>query len=116
MKTRIDSDRQRRQNMNWDKAGNNLDEFKSRVQERWQQLSDRQISTISGRRDELSRELQQTYGLSENEAETQIQDFESGETTVAGASSGRGSTERTREFGTGNDQGGGPHSDKHGLH
>ncbi len=115
MKTRIDSNQQR-QNMNADKAGNNLKEFKARVQRRWQQLGDEQIEQIAGRRESLARELERTYGLSRADAEAEIDDFESGGMTIAGSGSGRGPTERTREFGTGNDQGGSRHRDRHRLH
>lgn len=110
MKPRVDSEEQRRQNMNWDKACNNLDTFKSRVQKRWKQLGDEQLERISGRREKLAEELERTYGLSEADAEAEINDFESGR-----ESSGRGPTERTREVGTGNDQGG-PDTDRHNVH
>lgn len=113
MKTRIDSERQRRQDMNWDKAGNNLEAFKARVQKRWQQLGDQQLERIAGRREKLSRELERTYGLSQADAEAEIQDFENGGNTIAGRASGRGPTERTRESGTGNDQGGTRNSQRH---
>lgn len=116
MKTRVDSQGQRRQNMNWDEADNNLDDFRERVQQRWQHLADEQIEQIAGRREKLSSELQRTYRLTEEEAEDEIQQFETGIPGATAAASGRGPTERTREFGTGNDQGGGPRSDKHRLH
>jgi len=116
MKSQIDSGRQRRQNMNWDEAGSNWEAFKKRVQERWQWLSEDQVGTIAGRRERLSQELQRTYGLSPGEAEAEIEDFESGGETVAGASSGRGPTEQAREFGSGNETGATPHDDKHHLH
>ncbi|HEX7030241.1 MAG TPA: hypothetical protein VF254_06570 [Gammaproteobacteria bacterium] len=115
MKTRIDSETQRRQNMNLDKAGNNLETFKARVQKRWKQLGDTQLERISGRRDRLAEELERTYGLSRTDAEAEIDEFENGD-----ESSGRGPTERAREFGTGNDQGGAPRQDgnngRHNVH
>lgn len=116
MKPRIDSGKQRRQNMNWDSVGNNLDEFKQRVQEHWQSLSDEQVEAVAGRRELLARELQRAYGLTPTEAEAEIRDFESGDPTVMGIGSGRGPTERAREFGSGNEQGGTPRNDKHHLH
>lgn len=115
MKTRIDSEPRHRQEANRDRAGNNLQEFRRRVQGRWRQLSDEQLEHISGRREELSRELERTYGLSHADAETEIDDFEAGGETPAGAGSARGPTERLREFGSGNDQGG-ARGDKHRLH
>lgn len=103
MKTRIDSDYQRDQNMNWDEAGNNWERFKGKVQARWQQLSDVQVESIQGRREKLLEELQQTYGLDSESAEQQVREFETGDSTVIGASAGRGTTERSREYGSGNE-------------
>lgn len=116
MKPRIDSGEQRRQRMNWNKAGNNLEEFKQRVQEHWKSLSDEQVDAVAGRRELLAQELQRAYGLTPTEAEAEIRDFESGDPSITGFGSGRGPTERSREFGSGNAQGGGPRNDKHQLH
>lgn len=116
MKPQIDAETQRRQNMNWNDVGNDLESFKAHVQERWQSLSDEQVERIEGRREKLLHELQRTYQMSPGEAETEVQDFEAGQHSATGIASGRGPTERTREFGTGNDQGGAPRNDKHQLH
>lgn len=105
MKERIDSGKQQQQGMNWDEVSNNLEEFKTRVHDRWNELSNNQIDSIEGRRENLSREIQRAYGVTSDEAETQIRAFESGTTGFAGAGSGRGSTERSREYGSGNQQG-----------
>lgn len=102
MKDRIDSGEQQDENMNWDAAGNNWETYKQRIRERWKQLSDEQVSGISGRREELRRELQRSYGLDEKEAERQIREFETGDDSIIGASAGRGATERMREYGSGN--------------
>lgn len=102
MKTKIDSEYQKDQNMNWDEAGNNWERFKGKVQARWQQLSDEQVEAIEGRREKLLDELQHTYGLDPESAEQQVREFETGESTVIGAGAGRGTTERTREYGSGN--------------
>lgn len=101
MKSRIDSNVERRQNMNWDEAGNNWETFKGKIQARWNQLSDEQVENIAGRREKLSEELQRMYGLDADSAEAQIREFEGGGDSVAGAS-GRGPTERMREYGSGN--------------
>ena len=110
MKTRIDSDTPRRQNMNWDEAGNHWETFKGKVQARWNQLSDAQVERIAGHREKLAEELQRMYGLDAGTAEQQIREFESGGETVAGASAGRGPTERMREYGSGNETGDHPAS------
>jgi uncharacterized protein YjbJ (UPF0337 family) len=116
MKTRIDSGMQRRQNMNWDEAGNNLEHFKSLVQERWNSLSEQEVEEIAGHREKLLEVLQRTYSLTPDEAEAEIRRFETGDPSVAGTSSGRGPTERMREFGAGNETGDLPRADKHQLH
>src|SRR5690606_41998114 len=100
MKNRIDSNEQRRQNMNWDEAGNNWETFKGKIQARWNQLSDEQVQGIAGRREKLLEELQRMYGLDAEAAEAQAREFEEGRRSVAGAS-GRGPTERKRQDGTG---------------
>lgn len=115
MKPQTDSSRERRQNMNWDKACNNWEAFRQDVKAHWQWLSDKQLDRIRGRRERLLDELQRTYALSPNEAETEIQDFETGSSDSLIADSGRGPTERVRELGTGNNQGGRPRSDRHEL-
>ncbi|HLU61765.1 MAG TPA: hypothetical protein VKZ99_05380 [Gammaproteobacteria bacterium] len=104
MKNRIDSNEQRRQNMNWDEAGNNWETFKGKIQARWNQLSDEQVQGIAGRREKLLEELQRMYGLDAEAAEAQVREFEEGGRSVAGAS-GRGPTERMREYGSGNETG-----------
>lgn len=116
MKARIDSGNRKRQGKNLDKAGNNLEAFNARVRRRWRQLGDEQLEHVAGRREALSRELQRTYGLSPRDAETEIDDFEAGGLADAARDSGRGPTERSREFGAGNDQGGTTHHDRHRLH
>lgn len=75
MKNRIDSNEQRRQNMNWDEAGNNWETFKGKIQARWNQLSDEQVQGIAGRREKLLEELQRMYGLDAEAAEAQVREF-----------------------------------------
>lgn len=116
MKTRIDSGWQERQNMNWDEAGNNWQDFQDLVRRRWRQLSDEQIEGIAGRREKLLNELQRTYGLSEREAEEEIKEFETGGMGATAVGSARGPTERMREASGGNEPGGAPRNDRHRLH
>lgn len=105
MKREIDANQERRENMNWDKAGNNWNEFRQLVEERWRALSPRQVSRIEGRRDKLVEALQQTYGLSEHQADVEVKRFEAGAVGKTLTSSGRGETERAREFAAGNQTG-----------
>lgn len=105
MKKRIDSGNQQDENMNWDNARNNWESYMEQIQERWQELSSEQVSGIAGRRVELRRALQETYQLDEAQAEQQVREFENDSERHSGMATGRGETERMREFGSGNERG-----------
>ncbi len=61
--------------MNWDRIEGNWREYKGKVKERWGKLTDGDLQTIQGKRDQLIGKLQQTYGMAREEAEQQIKDF-----------------------------------------
>jgi len=54
-------------------TGNNS---KVRVKEKWGKLTDDQLDVIAGKRDQLSGKLQESYGVSKDEADRQISDWE----------------------------------------
>ena len=62
--------------MNKDTIAGNWKELKGRVKQQWGKLSDDRLTEIDGKRDQLAGEIQQAYGLSKEEAEKQIEDFE----------------------------------------
>jgi uncharacterized protein YjbJ (UPF0337 family) len=62
--------------MNWDRMEGNWKQFKGRVKERWGWLTDDQLDVIAGRRDILAGKVQETYGLSKDEVERQIREWE----------------------------------------
>ena len=62
--------------MNWDIAEGNWKQFKGKVKAQWGKLSDNHIDQIAGKRTELAGKVQEVYGLSKDEAEQQIKDFE----------------------------------------
>ena len=47
-----------------------------RDQAHWPKLTDEELSNMDGSRDELARALQHRYGLSSQQAQTQICEFE----------------------------------------
>lgn len=63
--------------MNWDIAQGNWKQFKGKVKERWGQLTDDELDQIEGKRDQLSGKIQECYGISKDEAEKQLKDWES---------------------------------------
>jgi len=62
--------------MNWDRAEGNWKQLKGKVREQWGKLTDDNLDVISGRREQLAGKIQEAYGISKDEAERQIRDFE----------------------------------------
>ncbi|HRQ63797.1 MAG TPA: CsbD family protein [Xanthomonadaceae bacterium] len=62
--------------MNWDIAQGNWKQFKGKVRTQWGKLTDDQLDVIAGRRIELAGRIQEAYGLTQEEAEKQIAEFE----------------------------------------
>lgn len=62
--------------MNWDRIEGNWQQFKGKVKQRWGKLTDDQLSVINGQRDILAGKLQEAYGLTKDEVERQIRDWE----------------------------------------
>ncbi|WP_163558611.1 CsbD family protein [Halomonas sp. NO4] len=62
--------------MNKDTIEGNWKELKGRVKEHWGKLTDDRLDEIAGRQDQLAGEIQQAYGISREEAEKQVREFE----------------------------------------
>ncbi|MCG2578608.1 CsbD family protein [Dechloromonas sp. XY25] len=62
--------------MNWDIVEGNWKQFKGKVKAQWGNLTDDQLDVIAGRRTELAGKIQEAYGITKDEAERQIRDFE----------------------------------------
>lgn len=62
--------------MNWDRIEGNWKKFSGKVREQWGKLTDDDLDVIEGRRETLSGRIQEIYGISQDEAERQIQRFE----------------------------------------
>jgi uncharacterized protein YjbJ (UPF0337 family) len=62
--------------VNWDRAQGNWKQFKGKVKEQWGRLTDDNLDLIAGQRDQLAGKLQESYGITKDEAEQQIADFE----------------------------------------
>lgn len=63
--------------MNWDIAEGNWKQFKGKVKSQWGKLTDDQLDVIAGKRIELAGRIQEAYGVTKDEAERQITQFES---------------------------------------
>jgi len=62
--------------MNWDIVEGNWKQFKGKAKEQWGKLTDDDLDVIAGKRDQLAGRVQEAYGLSKDEAEKQIRDWE----------------------------------------
>jgi len=62
--------------MNWDIVEGNWKQFKGKVKGQWGKLTDDQLDVIAGKRTELAGKIQESYGLTKEEAEQEIKRFE----------------------------------------
>lgn len=62
--------------MNWDIVEGNWKQFKGKAKEQWGKLTDDDLDVIAGKRDQLAGRVQEAYGVSKDEAEKQIREFE----------------------------------------
>jgi uncharacterized protein YjbJ (UPF0337 family) len=61
--------------MNWDQIEGKWKQYSGKAKEKWGKLTDDDLATISGKRDQLVGILQQRYGLAKEQAERQIDEF-----------------------------------------
>lgn len=62
--------------MNWEIVQGNWKQFKGTVRARWGKLTDDNLDVIAGNREKLLGKLQEAYGLTKDDAEREINDFE----------------------------------------
>ena len=77
--------------MNWERIEGDWLQFKGHVKKQWGKLSDDQVDVIAGQRDILAGKLREAYGIGKEEAERQIQDWE---TNLDGGREDRSQSER----------------------
>jgi len=62
--------------MNWDRIEGNWGQYKDKVKAQWGKLTHVNLQVIAGRRDQLVGKIQDTYGVTRDEAERQLEDWE----------------------------------------
>jgi hypothetical protein len=62
--------------MYWDRIEVNWTQFKPRVKDQWGMLGEEQLARIQGKRDRLSVQIQETYGVTHGEAEKQLSEWQ----------------------------------------
>lgn len=61
--------------MNWDQIQGNWKQVTGKVKEKWGKLTDDDLTTVAGKRDQLAGVLQNRYGLAKEQAEKELDDF-----------------------------------------
>jgi uncharacterized protein YjbJ (UPF0337 family) len=61
--------------MNWDQIAGNWKQFTGKVKEKWGKLTDDDLTTIAGKRDQLAGVLQKHYGIAKEQAEKDVDEF-----------------------------------------
>lgn len=62
--------------MNKDTIEGNWKQFKGKVKEQWGKLTDDDLDVVAGKRDQLLGRIQERHGISRDEAERQVSDWE----------------------------------------
>jgi uncharacterized protein YjbJ (UPF0337 family) len=61
--------------MNWNQIEGNWKQLTGKVRQHWGRLTDDDLDVIAGSRTELAGRIQEAYGISQDEAERQIERF-----------------------------------------
>jgi uncharacterized protein YjbJ (UPF0337 family) len=62
--------------MNWDRIEGNWKQVTGKAQEQWGNLTNDDLDVVAGRRDQLAGKIQERYGVTKEEAETQLKSWE----------------------------------------
>ena len=61
--------------MNWDQIQGDWKQLTGKVKEKWGKLTDNDLTTIAGQRDQLAGVLQQRYGYAKEVVEKELDEF-----------------------------------------
>jgi uncharacterized protein YjbJ (UPF0337 family) len=61
--------------MNWDQIEGNWKQMTGKVKEKWGKLTDNELTTIAGQRDQLAGLLQKRYGYAKEQSEQELDAF-----------------------------------------
>ena len=62
--------------MNWDRIEGNWKQFKGQIKEQWGRFTDDELDVVAGKRDQFLGKLQDKYGITKDEAQRQLLEFE----------------------------------------
>ena len=63
------------ENMNWDQIEGKWKQLKGSAKQKWGKLTDDDLDFVAGKRDQLVGRIQERYGISKEEAQRQIEDW-----------------------------------------
>ena len=61
--------------MNWDQIKGDWKQFTGKIKEKWGKLTDDDLTTIAGQRDQMVGILQERYGYAKERAEKELSNF-----------------------------------------
>lgn len=61
--------------MNWNQIQGDWKQFSGRIKEKWGKLTDDEVTTIAGQREQLIGYLQERYGYEKEQAEKELNGF-----------------------------------------
>lgn len=62
--------------MNWNQIETGWTSYTANAKQQWSKLSDEQLSGTAGKREQLAAKVQEAYGISKEESERQISDWQ----------------------------------------
>ena len=71
--------------MKWNQIETGWKSYSANAKQRWSKLTDEQIAAMQGKHQALAAGVQQAYGISKEESEKQISDWQSRQIDVAPA-------------------------------
>ena len=63
--------------MEWKEVERNWTEYRDRVQDRWDELTRDELDQIGGSYNDLVGKLQEKYGITQQQAERELEEFQS---------------------------------------
>lgn len=64
--------------MNWDQVQGDWKQLTGKIKEKWGKLTDNDLTTIAGKRDQLAGILQTRYGYAKEQTEKELTEFMNG--------------------------------------
>jgi uncharacterized protein YjbJ (UPF0337 family) len=61
--------------MNWDQIEGNWKQFKGKVKEKWGDLTEDDLTALSGQKDQLAGKIQERYGYEKGRVEQELDEF-----------------------------------------